>query len=406
MPPNTFCALKSKGNITLFLLVIIVFLMVLTSLLAIKLFGGQKTTEPVAQGPSPFAQPETSIPKESTPNTKDVLIYEKDAKLYKLDKDHNSTEIAKYEGGVYHSFSYDTGMQYVAFLAGEVEELNGFINIWPTKVYLHNLKTDTTLKIYELDLPRSECGDGVKGVKVSADGKFTAITTRNRLVLFNNIEGAMVKAYDLPVGTQFLCAYFGKAFSPDNEKMLLQIGFYEGGGNSILDFSTGKITETNFSNYVFGKTAHGWVDNDTIVYSESTEAPQSKPYLVTKTDIYTSPFANLNASQKIGDTIDGSIYPVAVHAGALVYGNMVSDEIGKQIKGHILKTHLGTGSTSVVHDFTNEGVSVYSLRITSNNDLYVTAIPLDNSTQGKADLYLLGNQFEKIPNTLGAELGR
>lgn len=419
----TFSIQKNKsGNVTVFLIVIILLLMTLVIMFGIKLFGKTSSLPtPLDQQSSPFTPKVVVEDNKPVTNTMDTqLVYVKDQKLYLLASDLSSKEITGFTGSVFPLFSYDKSIQKIAFLAGFLQEQKyGHTNVWPTQVYLYDVRTNKSSLIYELNSPIEDCGESLKSVLVSPDGKYTAISTKELLVLYDNELKKEFKQYKFPVTKENgpLCAYKAAAFSPDNRHIILEKIYFEGYEDIILNLDTGNlIAKGFFSGYVFGKKIHGWLDNETIIYSvRSDDTSLSEEELsvmnmnAQQVILYKSTLSNLNSPTQLSQTFKGYLSNVRIINGSAIF--ILNQEIqnaGGATLQTIYKLNLNTKDIVELYKdekWTDDKLVMLDLSVSSNDQLYTIASAANTGLGSLPNMYIFNNgKFTQVPDSFKAVL--
>lgn len=202
------------------------------------------------------------------------LYYKNEDEIWLLDQYLNSKKISNTNKGLF-SFAQTPDAQTVVFISGEKKlGANNTSYIVPNTVALYSLKSDKTIKIFELQpesFTNSEYTLSIKDVGISNDGKKVAITTSDSLYIYDADTANLSQIFSFPIPSDNLekrgivYSYSHPIFSPDKSKILLYKNYYETSSPVIAFLETKVIHEIPKLDWV---SIVGWLDDESVILNQ------------------------------------------------------------------------------------------------------------------------------------------
>ncbi len=220
------------------------------------------------------------------------LIFKSYNELWQLSPDNKKTQLTQSNGGVV-TYAQSPSTPHVAYIHGQKKSnTSGYTWIEPYQVFIINTETNKTTSIYSMAPSRPvgaslEFQDQLQDLSFSADGELLAITTSQSLFIYNTTNSTLTQIFSLPYEgrdtVSGIFSYSHPRFSPDKTKLLLKIGYFEGGSSMVVDLATKQTHLTNYLvGYDGGKTPIDWVNNQQFLIQDSSQVNQDQP---TRTDL-------------------------------------------------------------------------------------------------------------------------
>ncbi len=234
----------------------------------------QPTTE---TAPRPSRVPTITLPPIKSTFSYPKVAYMINNDIWTQSSPETAKQITQTNGSV-SKVAYHTYTDKIAFIKGEViqEHLKNK-RIEPSSVHLISRGIDKEI----LSLTYSTNGDytsQLRDLAFSNDGSLLAITTSDSVYIYTISTDQIKKVYTSEKFGHDLYAFLKPVFSPDNQHVLLTIGYQEGSSNSVLNLQTTVLTDLGNSSYVSGIRYLGW--DGSLIYGISYEYGVDKSKVV------------------------------------------------------------------------------------------------------------------------------
>lgn len=223
-----------------------------------------------------------------------------------------SSKIVNFSG-----YSYSPKLNKIAYIDSFEDEKNKETDI----IYLHDVKTGQKEKLYEMNVEkidsRGEYEKRITGVSFSHDSSKLAVTTGESLVIYDlgTKTSETIFDEDRDAMSFGVFSYTIPYSWPNNNKILLWEGYYEGRGASLYDLSTKQKISLNYMVYYMGESVLGIIENELIV--SKVVVNSTEKFEDFKSEIYAVDINTLE--EKLLTTVKGSVFEGKVSANGKIY---------------------------------------------------------------------------------------
>lgn len=363
--------------------------------------------------PSPTPDLSVSSPSPVAMVGSDALAYLKNSDVY-LGEEKLSTSSAVFK------YAHPSNLDYIVYIEGtKIEVPSGQPYIEPNKVKVVNTASKETTTIFELT-PTSPFGNNpdykimIRDIGISSAGETIAITTSDSIYFYSLATKQLEKVYENKLSSVTAGSVWGlhnPLFSPDDKKIILTLGHYEGSSQGLFNIETKALTELPYEAYISGEKVVGWTGNSemlVITYTDQTaenvETVFSKVPVDTlaKSEIAKLPYGWIDV-KVAGNTA------YLLGTSSTLAGKGPNDVDLYNRFQHIIKVNLQSGQYTESYKLTTEDAEVQETEVKSfsgaklapsGEELYVNmSVWRQPPAASQTDIYSLNlsnNSFTKV----------
>ncbi len=303
----------------------------------------------------------------------------KDREVYVFKKDGSKLQITT-SGNSVNQYIFSKDHSKLAYIQGRKKVLDsGYELFEPVKVFFYDLETNQNKEIFAFE-PQSridtEYTNQIRDVNISDDGTLIAYSTSDSIYLYNILTAANERVFYAPVQAynlnELVFAYSGLKFSPDNQKILVNKGYWEWSTPAVFDLTDRQMTNLPLtSGNGGGNLIVDWISDDQLLGYEYASGEQMI------STYYFTDVSGVSRSNTI--KINGALYPhdaVFSRDSQVLYGVLIEQKATGEVMNEVplydefssvVKLDLSSGQLTKLHTQKTVDEGLYSVQLSSDH---------------------------------------